>query len=1302
MAPNLKNRSEEELSPSEGASRDGSRGAAMRPASSHRVEGELVERPMIAVETLETLDRDSFDELLREVARASHPEPTGSRLQLGNALAAGRLSIVRRLGEGGMGVVYEAFDAHRRERLALKTLTRLGPTSIYRLKTEFRALAHVTHENLVRLHELFADGDLWFFTMELLDGVRFDEWTRSLANGLDEARLRSSLSQLTAALAAVHRAGKLHRDLKPSNVLVNREGRLVVLDFGLVADRADAEQRSSIDDERMSGTPAYMAPEQVVGQRASAATDLYALGVMLFESLTGLLPFSGSAAELLGAKIERRAPRVLDVNPYAPRDLSELCQGLLARYPEDRPSLDRVVAGLERREFDIALGPTLASDDARPELHLVGRERELERLRELYRATLSGEARVVFVSGESGMGKTAIVRAFLDELSEAGNAVVLEGRCHEREHVPFKAFDALLDDVTRHLRKLSDEEANELLPSDAFALARVFPVLARVPAVAHMPARIVDDPRELRRRAFRAFGQVVRRIRDRAPLVVFIDDLQWIDQDSVLFMRALLVDPDPHPALLILGHRSEGASANERLAAVRAVAEANASLVVDSLSIAALDLDAAEALARRYLPEERRDRRSLAPRIARESGGNPFLVRALAPAVAYHEQLESVSLQMVLESQLATLDESARLMLELSALAAKPLASEILLEASSGHHGALDSLLSQGLVRVAAMEPSQTIECYHHRIGETLAATLSGASRSERFDRLATVLTAEAHSDLELIMTCCEGAGRDAEAARWAIRAAERADRGTAFDHAAELFRKALQLAHFDPPERLAVEVAYAEALSNAGRSREAADAFSTAAAGSRAIDATRLRRRAAEELIAGGYQVEGESLVRLVCDEVGITVPRTAWRAMVEYGLSQARLRWMGIPELPLGEERQISAEERIRLEVARTAAHIGISDPLLGIWANTKYLLLAIRARDPFHFAFAFGGEAFYQSMISPRSESRIRQLYGVAKEVARHLKSDVLEGTISIWEGCGFAVGRDISPDECRSLLLHGRELLGGLRQVRFEMDIAHYYLASVPSRDLPNEARHVAFLTEQAFSLGRNWLGGVLASNVLPLRLVMGDLGARRHLVQAESVWRPREEMQLMDLSLLNARVQLARYYGDFEDALQRVHAIWPWYDRSPIRRSAGAVALMRLLRASSSVTVARLPTTSPRRRRALLATSTQDLRHVPKHSNNLFPFFELATRVALALAANDRNRAIAELRAYVDGADRPTFLGDLDRLVARRRLEQLVGGAASAELDAIEREMETRGVFDIERTTDLILPGTWFGSRTDEA
>lgn len=168
------------------------------------------------------------------------------------------------------------------------------------------------------------------------------------------------------------------------------------------------------------------------------------------------------------------------------------------------------------------------------------------------------------------MGKSALVQRFTDGLVESGSAMVLSGRCYERESVPFKALDSLMDGLTRNLRALPSNKVEALLPVEIPALARVFPVLSRVEEVVAFPRRAfeIPDPQEVRRRAFAAFRELAQRIVDRRPLVLWIDDLQWGDVDSVAMLSELLRPPQPPPFLLILSYGAEEATASPFLLAL--------------------------------------------------------------------------------------------------------------------------------------------------------------------------------------------------------------------------------------------------------------------------------------------------------------------------------------------------------------------------------------------------------------------------------------------------------------------------------------------------------------------------------------------------------------------------------------------------------------------------------------------------------------------------------------------------------------------------------------------------------------
>src|SRR3954470_5313674 len=227
-----------------------------------------------------------------------------------------------------MGVVYDVFDRERKTRVALKTLRTLGGEQLMRFKNEFRALSDLHHLNLVSLGELIHHDGLWFFTMELIDGWDLLAYVRP-GGKLDVERLRGAFAQLGEGLVALHAAGKVHRDIKPSNVRVTQKGRVVLLDLGLVTDtQREGSSRTSSD--QVVGTATYMAPEQAQSKPVTPAADWYAAGVVLYEALTGEVPFIGSPLEVLMRKQSElpKPPRELD--PEVPADLEALCLGLLA------------------------------------------------------------------------------------------------------------------------------------------------------------------------------------------------------------------------------------------------------------------------------------------------------------------------------------------------------------------------------------------------------------------------------------------------------------------------------------------------------------------------------------------------------------------------------------------------------------------------------------------------------------------------------------------------------------------------------------------------------------------------------------------------------------------------------------------------------------------------------------------------------------------------------------------------------------------------------------------------------------
>lgn len=251
------------------------------------------------------------------------------------ALFAARYRVEAQIGRGGMGTVYRVLDEKLGEAVALKLLTLQSERAIERFLREVRLARRVTHPNVARTHDLGEQGGVHFLTMEYVRGTPLDDLLDE-RGALSAERLREIGAQIADGLAAAHGAGVVHRDLKPANVLVAEDGRVVLTDFGIA--RATSAE-SGTQTGTLIGTPHYMSPEQVMGKTADERSDLYALGLMLYEMATGVLPFD-EADTPIGIAMARLHRTPSDPREHVaglPSDLADLILRCLAREPDARP-----------------------------------------------------------------------------------------------------------------------------------------------------------------------------------------------------------------------------------------------------------------------------------------------------------------------------------------------------------------------------------------------------------------------------------------------------------------------------------------------------------------------------------------------------------------------------------------------------------------------------------------------------------------------------------------------------------------------------------------------------------------------------------------------------------------------------------------------------------------------------------------------------------------------------------------------------------------------------------------------------
>ena len=678
-----------------------------------------------------------------------------------------RFEIVRRIGEGGMGVVYEAFDREQGAQVALKTIRDISPQSLYRLKNEFRSLVDLRHPNLIELGELCEDGGEWFFTMELVRGVDIvTHLRRADPARVDEGRVRAVFAQLVDALVTLHRAGLIHRDIKPSNVLVTDAGRLVLLDFGLATGLA-AEQST---DGGIVGTAAYMAPEQAAAKIVGAEADWYSFGVLLYEVLCGRTPFEGPTLKVLVDKQQQQPPRVRSLAREVAEDLDELCARLLAFAPEERPGEDKINRVLAPDPGAPRRGLSSSATIIAP---FVGRTRELAELGESLAAVRAGDCATVVISGASGVGKSTLVHTFVKSVGcELPEVVVLAGRCYESETVPFKAVDGVIDSLSRYLRRQTGA-IDAVLPLEAALLPRVFPVLGRVEKLARAPSprRPAADAHELRIRVFKALRELLHRLAMRVPLIITIDDLQWADADSLNLIRALVAPPDAPPMLV--------------LATLRAVARPQAWTVATlaipgrfrELGLGHLGDDDARKLVELLL--ENVGAEADPERIAREAEGHPLFIDELVRHLATSSESRGpVRLDQAIWHRINALAEKPRQIVELVAIAAAPLAADVIRRAARADAKAFRRQIAvlrvSHLVSATGSRNSDLLEPYHDRVREAVVTNLSGEVRTELHRRLASAIETAGRAELhaEFLVHHLEGAGelgRAAEQSRLAL-----------------------------------------------------------------------------------------------------------------------------------------------------------------------------------------------------------------------------------------------------------------------------------------------------------------------------------------------------------------------------------------------------------------------------------------------------------------------------------------------------------------------------------------------------
>lgn len=1197
--------------------------------------------------------------------------------------AAGRFDLQETLGSGSFGVVYAAWDRVLHERVALKLVRHADPAAIAALKAEFRLVADVWHPNLAAVHGLFVERGECLISMELVDGAPLSATLSGTPSsqppGLatprgevftaDPDAVRDMLAQVVCGIAALHEAGIVHRDIKPSHLLVARDGRVKLIDFGLGHALSD-------DDDGPAGSPAWAAPEVGAGGEVTAAADWYSLGVVLYQALTRQLPFAGDPVEVTVAR-QTRDPLPPDlIASGVPEDLAAICMALLRRAPARRPTGEELLRWLGRS------GPVVPGRSSRSPF--VGRDAEVAVLLRALDDVSIGARRLVLVSGPSGVGKTRLVRHVLTEQGQ--RALVLSGVSNLREVLPYKCLDPILDSLVSHLAGLSAHEVASLLPEDFDCVVELFPACGRVlPSPAGQGG--TGDPIGRRGRAAAALRTLLGRLAVRQPVIVVLDDAQWGDQDSAALLAQILEPPGQPAVMVVACHRD----VTDGSPVVRVLQGAGA----ETVTLRELAPADAERLAGQLLgTDDGADGVPLARRIATESGGMPFLLGALAQhAVTTGHEPTELSLEATIAARVARLPPGAGAALKLTAVAARPLEREVLRASLGDIHGISaiwSDLLGSQLASERLVPTGIGLDVRHDRIRDVVLADLGPGDEVRLHGVLADAL---AGRDPEELLAHLLGAQRWPEARAAAAQAAARALRALAFDEAARLWGVALicldHMAHVGDGARAAAWTARGRALALAGHGKDAADAYLSAADRSPAPAAFELRRQACEQLLCSGHIGRGRALLCRMLAEVGVPFPTSPRARLARLTLLRALVRLRAALPIRAAGGDDDDALRRVLDACSSGTKGLAMVDPVAAALLAAELFLRSMGSRSPARVTMAVAGEIPLAAMDGKDAEYRTRRLERIAYGLVRRCEDPYHHGTLMVARaGAAWLEGRF-----AQAVLLadQGQRLLARA-DTPASYEIASARIMSLDSAKRLGRLRAIAGelpdLIAGARSHGDLYLECTLRvgiQSMVELAVLDDAGGARESVLDGLARWRggPGTLLELWHLVSLST-VEL--YEARPDAALEVIHAVRP-------RAEMWGLLRPRLFRLTVTDCAGRAALASAstdgcagRGRRLGEAREAARALSTAQWSAPLGAMIE----AGVAMAEGSRDHAVAALHR----AHRALTVArmELHAATVRLRLAELTEAPEAAE--QARDAMRALGVRAVDRVADLLAPGPW--------
>ncbi|MFI7598050.1 diguanylate cyclase [Actinoplanes sp. NPDC049681] len=668
------------------------------------------------------------------------------------------VEVLEELSRGAQTVVHRVRRAGFEYALKqLRPEVVVDDATLVAFRREAAILATIDHPGLTRIHEVGQTHGRPYLLMDLVEGSELTELTRK--GPMPDRRVVELGIDVAGALAAAHRVGLVHRDVKPQNIMVPADGEAKVIDFGLAA--WAASDRGEVT----AGTLAYSSPEQtgMLKRPVDGRSDLYSLGVVLFQCLAGVLPFAAQqVGDLLRMHAVSAPPDLRQLCPGGSRALVAVVEKLLAKDPDDRyQTAHGLLADLHllRTDPDPAGFTPGAEDspDGRSDTRLSGREPELAELTERWRQAVDGRGGVAVVQGAPGVGKSRLVRELVAAV-RAGGHPVLYGKGSTDNPVPMAAVRAAVDQYVRDVQRLPEPARGAAVGGLRSAAGPAAPLLrALSPAL----AAVLEGPdlaEEDRGDQFvtAVAGFLVGLARAGGGLLLHLDDVQWLDGATMRVLRQLTADLADAPLMVVATARDDPAS-RPGLDRYRAALGASVDL---HLPLAPLDDAGMAALVAAHLPGGELDA-DLVGRLSVRSDGNPFAlveyVRAVIDAGLLRPYwgtwlldtagldglaLPQGALELVL-TRVEGLGARSRALLTVAAVCGSRFRPDLVAEVSGVDRREAGAILVDAAGRHLVDQDGDEYTFVHDRIREALLKDLDEARLRGLHQRVAETLDAE-------------------------------------------------------------------------------------------------------------------------------------------------------------------------------------------------------------------------------------------------------------------------------------------------------------------------------------------------------------------------------------------------------------------------------------------------------------------------------------------------------------------------------------------------------------------------------